>query len=147
MATLSFQPEAHRYYADGHWRAGDLWDEFAARAAEAPDKVALILEDRDVTYADLRRAALALSARLATLSAAPGDAVILFGRHSIGAVVALLGALHRGLVVAPLPPIFGVQQIAALAAQMGARGMLSFGGERELAKGEQLSAELEFVLA
>ena len=104
MATLSFQPEAHRYYAEGHWRTGDLWDEFAARAAEAPDKVALILEDRDVTYADLRRAALALSARLAARSAAPGDAVILFGRHSIGAVVALLGALHRGLVVAPLPP-------------------------------------------
>ena len=28
--TLTFQPEADRYYAEGHWRAGDLWKDFAA---------------------------------------------------------------------------------------------------------------------
>ena len=105
MSTLKFQPEADRFYDEGWWRAGDLWSEFAARAAEAPDKIALILEDRDVSYAELRAAAVALSARAAALGAEPGDAVILIGRHSIGAVVALLGCLHRGLVVAPLPPM------------------------------------------
>ena len=32
MPTLSFQPEADRYYAQGYWRPGDLWGDFAARA-------------------------------------------------------------------------------------------------------------------
>ena len=36
MSTLSFQPEADRYYAEGYWRAGDLWGDFAARAARPP---------------------------------------------------------------------------------------------------------------
>src|SRR4051794_11146055 len=147
MSMLSFQPEADRYYAEGYWRDGDLWDEFAARASEAPDKVALILEEGDITYAQLRRAALALSARLAALSAEPGDAVILLGRHSVGAVVALLGCLHRGLVVAPLPPIFSATQLPALSAQRGARGVLSLGGEREIAKCQLVADEVDFVLA
>ena len=24
--TLAFQPEAERYYAEGYWRDGDLWE-------------------------------------------------------------------------------------------------------------------------
>src|SRR4051812_33728989 len=91
MSMLRFQPEAERFYAEGSWRAGDLWEEFAARAEEAPDKAALILEDRDVSYAQLHRAAVALSARVARGGAQPGDALILIGRHSLGAVIALLG--------------------------------------------------------
>ena len=54
MSTLSFQPEADRYYAQGYWRPGDLWGDFAARAHEQPDKVALMLDDR---AHHLRRAA------------------------------------------------------------------------------------------
>ena len=33
MSTLRFQPEAARFYAEDHWRSGDLWEDFAARAA------------------------------------------------------------------------------------------------------------------
>src|SRR5438094_530443 len=57
MSTLSFQPDAERYYAEGYWRPGDLWSDFAARADENPGKAALILDDRQVTYDQLRRAA------------------------------------------------------------------------------------------
>jgi len=39
---LAFQPDAGRYYAEGHWRLGDLWSEFAASAGSAPAKTALI---------------------------------------------------------------------------------------------------------
>ena len=70
MSTLSFQPEADRYYAEGHWRAGDLWEDFAARAARgARTRSRCVLDDR---ARHLRRAAprgLALSARLAAGSA------------------------------------------------------------------------------
>ena len=75
MSTLSFQPEAERFYAEGYWRSGDLWADFAARAEAQPGKVALILDDRRVTYDELRRAAIALSARLAAGSVAPGALV------------------------------------------------------------------------
>ena len=51
MSTLSFQPEADRYYAQGYWRPGDLWGDFAARAHEQPDKVAaLVLVDPVLPY-------------------------------------------------------------------------------------------------
>jgi acyl-CoA synthetase (AMP-forming)/AMP-acid ligase II len=137
MSTLSFQPEADRYYAEGYWRQGDLWGDFAARAHAAPDKVALILDDRRITYDELRRAAVGLSARLAAASVEPGDVVLLLGRHSIEAAVALLGCLHRGVVLAPLPPMFNVAQLSALAGQTGAKAIVGFGGEREIAKCEQ----------
>src|SRR5215213_3901126 len=117
MTTLSFQPEADRYYAEGYWRPRDLWADFAARADAQPDKVALVLDDRRVTYDELRRAAVALSARLAAGSVQPGDAVVLLGRHSIEAAVAVLGCLHRGVVLAPLPPMFNETQLSALVEQ------------------------------
>src|SRR3954468_1929318 len=134
MSTLSFQPETDRYYAQGHWRSGDLWGDFAARAHERPDKIALVLDDRCITYAELRRAAVALSARLAAGGVQPGDVVLLLGRHSIEAAVAMLGCLHRGVVLARLPPMFNAAQLVPLAHQTRARAVVGFGGEPEIAK-------------
>src|SRR4051812_34036275 len=137
MSTLSFQPDADRYYAKGHWRPGDLWEDFAARAHAQPDKVVSVLDERRLTYGELRRAAVALSARLAAGGIGPGDVVVLLGRHSIEAAVALLGCLHRGVVLAPLPPMFNVEQLSALARQTHAKAIVGFGGEKEIAKCEQ----------
>ena len=105
MNTLEFQPNARRYYDEGHWRDGDLWSDFAARADEHPERVALMLDQQAVTYDELRRAAHGVSRRLADAGVKPGDVVILLGRHSIEAAVAMLGCLHRGVVLAPLPPM------------------------------------------
>src|SRR4051795_9976140 len=91
MSTLRFQPEAARFYAEGHWRSGDLWGDFAARAAATPDKLALILDERVGTYRELRRRGGAPPARLAAGGVRPGDVVVLLGRHSIEAAVAFLG--------------------------------------------------------
>ena len=134
MTTLTFQPEADRYYAEGYWRDGDLWSDFARRAADNPDKPALILDDRTFTFDQLRRAAVGVSVRLAEGGIESGDIVILLGRHSIEAAVAMLGCMHRGVVIAPLPPMFNETQLSALIAQTQAKGLLGFGGEKELAK-------------
>src|SRR4051812_26437570 len=136
-STLQFQPEAARYYAQGYWQDGDLWSDFDARSHEHAGRVALVLEDRAVTYAELRRAAIAVSHRLADEGIEAGEVVILLGRHSIEAAVALLGCLHRGVVLAPLPPMFGVAQLSALAGQTRAKAIVAFGGEKEIAKCEQ----------
>jgi acyl-CoA synthetase len=142
MSTLTFQPEADRYYAEGYWRDGDLWSDFAARAADTPDKPALILGDRSFTFEQLRRAAVGVSLRLAQGGVATGEVVILLGRHSIEAAVAMLGCLHRGVVVAPLPPMFNEAQLSALIAQTAATGLLGFGGEKELAKCEAVADQV-----
>jgi len=44
---MASQPDAARYYAQGYWRPGDLWSEFAGRAGAAPDKTALIAGERE----------------------------------------------------------------------------------------------------
>src|SRR3954453_5286304 len=139
--TLAFQPEAERYYADGHWRDGDLWEDFDRRVEEHPDKVALILEDREVTFAGLRRAAVGVSGRLADGGVEPGDVVILLGRHSIEAAVAMLGCLHRGVVLAPLPPMFNATQLSALLDQTKATAIVGFGGDKEIAKCREVAGD------
>jgi cyclohexanecarboxylate-CoA ligase len=133
-STLAFQPEAERYYAEGYWRDGDLWDEFDARASEHPERVALVLDDRQVTYDELRRAAIGVSNVLGEGGVQPAEVVILLGRHSIESVVSMLGCLHRGVVLAPLPPMFNETQLAALAEQTQAAAIVTFGGEKEIAK-------------
>ena len=133
-ATLAFQPEAERYYAQGHWRENDLWSDFDARAKEHADRVALVLEGRSVSYSELRRAAVGVSTRLAEAGIQPGEVVILLGRHSIEAAVAMLGCLHRGVVLAPLPPMFNETQLSALVEQTKAAAIVGFGGDKEIAK-------------
>src|ERR1700749_4501489 len=146
MPTLTFQPEADRYYAEGYWRDGDLWSDFARRAAENPEKPALILDDRVFTFDRLRRAAVGVSAQLAAGGIKPGDVVILLGRHSIEAAVAMLGCLHRGVVIAPLPPMFNETQLSALIEQTRATALLGFGGDKELAKCEQVGDQVPVFL-
>jgi cyclohexanecarboxylate-CoA ligase len=146
MATLTFQPEADRYYAEGYWHDGDLWSDFARRAEEAPQKPALILDDRAFTFDQLRRAAVGVSVRLADGGITPGDVVILLGRHSIEAAVAMLGCMHRGVVIAPLPPMFNESQLLALIAQTRATGLLGFGGEKELAKCRRVADQVPLFL-
>jgi len=146
MSTLRFQPEAERFYAEGHWRAGDLWGDFAARAEAHPDKLALTLDGRALTYDELRRGAVALSARLAAAGVRAGDVVVLLGRHSLEAAVAVLGCLHRGAVLAPLPPMFNATQLSALRRQTSAKAIVSFGGEREIATCERVAGEVDALV-
>jgi len=145
MQTLAFQPDAERYYAEGFWRGEDLWSTFAARADATPEKVAVHVGERSISYGELARATAGLSARLATKGVEPGDVVLLLGRHTLEGVTALLACAHRGAVAAPLPPMFGRAQLTALAAQAGARALLCF-EEDAIAKCEPLGDSVPLVL-
>jgi acyl-coenzyme A synthetase/AMP-(fatty) acid ligase len=147
MTSLSFQPDAASYYAQGYWRASDLWSDFAAVAAADPAKDALRIGERSITYGELARAAAALSARLAANGVARGDVVILLGRNSLAAAVGVFACLHRGAVAAPLPPMFGAAQLTALVAQTGAKVLIGFGGEKEIAKCQALERDGLAVIA
>src|SRR5438309_12101884 len=101
MSILAFQPDAGSYYAKGYWRAGDLWDDFVACARATPQKIALHIGTRSISYGELEQAAVAFSSRLADAGVAPGDVVLLLGRNSLEAAVALLACFQRGAVAAP----------------------------------------------
>src|SRR4051812_50036688 len=100
-STLEFQPDAERYYAQGYWQDGDLWSDFDARAREHAGRVALVLEDRAVTYAELRRAAIAVSHRLAGEGIEAGGGGVPPGRPPVEAPGAVAGCPPRGGGLAP----------------------------------------------
>ncbi len=137
MRTRAHDADAARYYEQRYWRSEDLWEDLEARVAEQPDKLALRCGDQSISYAGFRRAAVALSARLAAEGVGRGDVVILCGRHSIEGVVALYACFHRGVTLAPLPPMFNAHQLRTVAEQTSAVAAISFGGDgpRDLVRG------------
>src|SRR3954470_12477741 len=147
MLSRAGEPEARRYYAEGHWRSEDLWASFAAHAAEHPDKVAFACDERTLTYGGLRRAALALSERLAARFIGPGDVVAMLGRNSLEAAVSIVACLHRGAVLAPVPPMFSPAQLSAVMQQCDAKALIAFGGDREIDKCKQLAERVPLLLA
>jgi len=147
MLSRAGEPEARRYYAEGLWRSEDLWSDFAARAAERADRVAFACGERSLTYGELERAAIALSARLAARFVQPGDVVAMLGRNSLEAVVSIVACLHRGAVLAPLPPMFSPAQLGALLGQCDAKALIAFGGDREVDKCRGLADRVPFLLA
>jgi acyl-coenzyme A synthetase/AMP-(fatty) acid ligase len=147
MTTLAFQPDAADYYAQGYWRASDLWTDFARVVAADPSKGALRIGERSITYGELARAATSLSTRLAANGVERGDVVILLGRNSLAAAIGLFACLHRGAVAAPLPPMFGAAQLGALVKQTNAKALVGFGGEAEIAKCLAMEAEVPYLIA
>ena len=85
--------------------------EFAAR--HAPDRVALVCEDRSLTYAQYARAAGGLALRLRELGAAGSRVVILMG-NSIEMSVACLGGMAAGAQIAPMNPAYTNHEIMPL---------------------------------
>src|SRR4051812_17482638 len=125
MLSRAGEPEARRYYEEGLWRSEDLWTDFAARAAEHPDRVAFACGERSLTYAELERAAITLSARLAARFVQRGDVVAMLGRNSLEAVVSIVACMHRGAVPAPVPPMFSPAQLGALMRQCDAKALIA----------------------
>ena len=96
-----------------------------------------------MTYEELRRAAIGVSSSGSrTAASSPGEVVILLGRHSIEAAVAMLGCLHRGVVLAPLPPMFNDDAAVGAARADAGRGDRDFGGEKEIAKCREVAGEV-----
>jgi len=129
VKTRAQDPQAQAYYDAGYWRREDLWQDFDAVVAAHPHKPALVCGTETLTFGELRHAAIALSARLEDQGVAPGDIIGLCGRHSIEAVVALMACIHRGAVLALVPPMFGTEQLRTLMRQCDATALLGFGSD------------------
>ncbi|MFB7582626.1 amino acid adenylation domain-containing protein [Streptomyces hydrogenans] len=92
---------------------------FAARAAAAPDAVA-VTGPVTLTYAELDRRANHLAHRLVAAGAAPDRPVALLQRRSAGLVVSMLAVLKAGAAYLPLPSAAPRDRLRLMAEQAGA---------------------------
>jgi amino acid adenylation domain-containing protein len=102
----------------------------AARAAEAPNALALRQGRRSVTYGELARRAHGLAWRLRSLGVGPDVKVAVFAERRPETVMGLLAVLEAGGTYVPLEPVFPPERVVRLAADAGARVLLT---ERTLA--------------
>ncbi|MFD2671665.1 non-ribosomal peptide synthetase [Marinicrinis sediminis] len=111
----------------------------AEQAARTPDQVALICEDKQLTYRQLEMQANQLAFRLRELGIKPKMTVGIFCERSIDMVVAMLGILKAGGTYVPLDPLYPEERLAYMLADTGAavlitqthmRDRISFGGPK-----------------
>ena len=87
---------------------------FEHSVAQTPDKVALVFDGTNHTYADINRRANQLAASLQQRGVQRGDRVATFMDNSVEAVVALYAALKCGAVFMPINPLTKRDKLAYL---------------------------------
>ncbi|MFF3261848.1 amino acid adenylation domain-containing protein [Streptomyces sp. NPDC002932] len=116
---------------------GALHTLFAAQAARTPEAVALVHEDRGLTYRELDGAANALAHRLVTDGLRPGDAVALLFDRSFAYVITVLAVLKSGCVYVPLDPRQPAERLSWILGNTGATLLVTdrAAGETDFAAG------------
>ena len=100
--------------------SSSVHDKFHSCAGRTPDAVAVIDQDRHVTYASLQRGVRRLAATLRTRGVRPGDPVALLATRSVEAVAAIIGILEAGGAYAPVDPHDPDERIRAIIEGSGA---------------------------
>jgi len=93
----------------------------AQTAAKAPQRIAVIDGERQLTYAQLDAMIDRVAASLQAHGLVPRDAISISALSSIEYVATFLGALRAGVAVAPLAPSSTPQDFAAMVADSGAK--------------------------
>ena len=76
----------------------------ADQAARSPDRIAVVFEEKQLTYAELHHRALRVATALRAAGAGPGTLVAICLERSLEMIVGLLGILHSGAAYVPLDP-------------------------------------------
>ena len=84
---------------------------FEAQAARTPDAIALVFEDRELTYADLNRRANQLGKKLTELGVGPDQLVGISLKRSPEMVVGMLAILKAGGAYVPLDPEYPSERL------------------------------------
>lgn len=104
-------------------------DSFARRVEEGPDRVALRVGGRSVSYRELDERADRIARAVLSRGVGPGEIVAVSGRKGVGLVAALLGVLRSGAAMLPLDPALPSARRRAMVRIGGARLVVSVGGE------------------
>ncbi|AUX32050.1 MULTISPECIES: non-ribosomal peptide synthetase [Sorangium] len=110
-AALVGAAEAEPPAAEAHgrgWRDGEapIVDVIEAVAAATPERTAVRCGATTLTYGELHRRALGLSAALAARGVGPGARVPLVFERSVDLVVGILGVLFAGAAYVPIDPAY-----------------------------------------
>jgi amino acid adenylation domain-containing protein len=108
-----------------HPGASSLQELFEAQAERTPDAVALVCEDRRLTYRELNRGANRLAHYLAALGIRPGMPVGICLRRSLDLGIGLLGILKAGGVYLPLDPTYPKERLAFMLSDAQAPALLT----------------------
>ncbi|HEY0603237.1 MAG TPA: amino acid adenylation domain-containing protein [Herpetosiphonaceae bacterium] len=87
-------------------------DLFAAQVQRDPERIALIWEERQITYGELNMQADRVAWQIRQLGAAPGLSIAIYLERSPLLVVALLGVLKAGAAYIPLDPAYPHDRLA-----------------------------------
>ncbi|WP_426387727.1 non-ribosomal peptide synthase/polyketide synthase [Sphingobium sp. R-21] len=85
---------------------------FETQVARTPDAVAVVFEERSLTYAELNAQANRLANYLSTLNIGPDSLVAIYLDRSLEMVVGLLGILKAGGAYLPLDPDYPAERLA-----------------------------------
>jgi amino acid adenylation domain-containing protein/thioester reductase-like protein len=100
-------------------------EQFAARAAQRPDGVAVVSGEASITYAELAERANQLAHYLRHNGTGHGSVVMVHMERSIDTIVALLGILTAGGVYLPVEPGVPDNRIRAFAEETGATTVIT----------------------
>ena len=87
----------------GHYPGRTLWELFAGHVAAHPQRMAVIDDDGEITYAQLHEAALRIAAALRQADVAPGEVIAVQLPNGRKPVAVDLAAAAIGAVVLPYP--------------------------------------------
>lgn len=122
------------YYRQGYWRHGDIWSSVCEVTARHPRKTALIDTERSLTFQQVFDGASRLASAMHAHGVGAGDLVLIQGRNSVDAALAMLACACLGAVMAPIPPMFSATQIGAICGHADARMMIALGDAKEVAR-------------
>lgn len=84
---------------------------FEVQAERTPDAVAVVFEDRQLTYRQLNQRANQLASQLRSLGIGPGAIVGIYLERSLELVVGLLGVLKAGGAYVPVDPSYPADRV------------------------------------
>ncbi|CAM8830944.1 amino acid adenylation domain-containing protein [Burkholderia pseudomallei] len=119
LRQLDILPEAEREEVVRRWNAGEkarpsrlcLHELFERQAARAPDAIAVIQDERALTYAELNRCANRLAHYLRARGVRGGDRVALYARRSPELLIGMLATLKAGGAYVPLDPGYPAERL------------------------------------
>ncbi|QBL78240.1 non-ribosomal peptide synthetase [Burkholderia pseudomallei] len=119
LRQLDILPEVEREEVVRRWNAGEkarpsrlcLHELFERQAARAPDAIAVIQDERALTYAELNRYANRLAHYLRARGVRGGDRVALYARRSPELLIGMLATLKAGGAYVPLDPGYPAERL------------------------------------
>jgi amino acid adenylation domain-containing protein len=135
LAELPLLDASARHQLTAEWndtaadfpRQACLHELIAARAEAAPAAPAVLSDDGDLTYRELRARALTLAAHLGALGVGPGDRVGISVGPGPRRMIGLLGIAEAGGAYVPLDPAYPAARLELMARDARARVLVTDG--------------------